>query len=219
MQPLAPALILCLLLLLANCVPSSPPPPQIIVTPTPTPVIELNAGPYWHSQGPGSTLGDALAYYAALKTLSPDELNHEQKRLLEELEATPENRLPALQLVLLAVLPGQTLIAPDQSIKLLETARFDAELHRQLADLFILLGDQLSSHITVQAQTKQGSQTLRSTRKKLSTQAEDLTACRQERDDVTVDLTACRQNRDDLADKLQKLQNIESDLIGRGRKK
>jgi uncharacterized coiled-coil DUF342 family protein len=135
------------------------------------------------------------------------------------MESAPDNRLPALQSLLLAVLPGQALVPPDQSIKLLETARQDADLHRQLADLFILLGDQLSSHVTVQAQSKKGSQTLRSTRKKLSTQAEDLTECRQERDALAEDLTACRQNRNDLDEKLQKLQNIERDLIGRERNK
>ncbi len=202
MRHLAHSLIFCLICLLTSCVPAFPPQPTAA---TPPPVKELNAGPYWHSSGSGTDLAAALAYYAALKTLTNDELGREHKRLLEAMEGAPDNRLSALQLVLLAVLPGQTLVATDQSIKLLETARQDADLHRQLADLFILLGDQLSSHVTVQAQSKQGSQALRSTRKKLSTQAEDLTTCRQERDDLT--------------EKLQKLQNIERDLIDRERKK
>jgi len=204
MRNLSHSLILFLVLLLASCVPTPPPQPTI-VAPAPPPIIELNAGPYWHSSATGANLNDALAYYAALKTLSTDELNREHKRLLEEMESTPDNRVPALQLVLLAVLPGQTLIATDQAIKFLETARQDADLHRQLADLFILLGDQISSHVTVQAQSKQENKALRSTQKKLSTQAEDLATCHRE--------------RDDLAEKLQKLQNIERDLFDRERKK
>jgi hypothetical protein len=180
----------------------------------------LNAGPYWHSSGiGGANLNDTLAYYAALKTLSSDALSQEHKRLLEDMGREPENRVPILQFVLLAVLPGQTLILPDQSTKLLETARLDADLHRQLGDLFILLGDQLSSHVTVQVQSKQDSKTLLSTRKKMTTQAEELTACRLERDELSDNLTVCRRERDGLAEKLQKLQNIERDLIGRERKK
>lgn len=162
-----------------------------------------NTGPYWHSSGKGVTPNDALNYYAALKTLTNDELAREQQRLQDEMASSPANRLPALQLVLLAVLPNQTMISPQQSLKFLETARQDADLHQQMADLLILLADRLSSHLTVQAQSKQGSKTLRSTRKKLSNQSDELAICREE--------------RDDLANKLQQLQNIERDLLGRER--
>jgi len=218
MRPLARALIICLVCLLTSCVPT-PPPPPVAAPPSPPPVKELNAGPYWHSTGTGANFSDALAYYAALKTLTSEELALEHKRLLAEMARTPDNRLPALQSVLLAVLPGQTMVPPDQAIKHLESARQDAALHRQLADLLILLGDQLSSHATVQTQSKQGSQTLRSTKKKLSVQTEDLTTCRQERDILAEALTTCRQEYDAVAEKLQKLQNIERDLIERERKK
>jgi len=203
MRHLAYFFTIGLVLLLTSCVPA--PPSPITVVQAPPPVIEPSAGPYWHSSGTGVTLNEALAYYAALKTLSTDELSLEHKRLLADMETATDHRLSALQLVLLSVLPGQTLVAPEQSVKFLENARQDADLHRQLADLFILLGDQLSTHVTVQVQSKQGTKTLRSTQKKLGTLAEDLTACRRE--------------RDDLADKLQKLQNIEHDLIERERKK
>lgn len=205
MRPLAHSLLLCLLCLLAGCVPAQPPPPLPIVAPAPPPPIERDAGPYWHSAGPETPLADALAYYAALKPLTGDEVQNEHKRLMDEVEGSPDTGITALQLVLLAALPGQTLISPDQSIKFLESARQDADLHRQMADLFVLLGDRLSSHVSVQTKSKQDTKALRSTQKKLSTQAEELTACRQE--------------RDDLATKLQKLQNIERDLIDRERKK
>lgn len=197
------ALTICLIFLLTSCVPT-PPPQPIVALPSP-PVMELTAGPYWHSSGPEATIIDALAYYGALKPLTNDEISIEHKRLIQEMESAPEDQVPALQLVLLAELPGQKLVTPEQAIKFLETARQNADLHRRLADLFILLNDQLSSHVTVQAESKQGNQTLRSTRKKLTNQSEDLTACRQE--------------RDDLAEKLQKLQDIERDLIDRDRKK
>lgn len=201
-SPLTPCLFLsCLLALVVSCVPL-PSPPSSAAKPAPPPVIELAAGPYWHSLGnDGPTSGEALAYYAALKTLRSEELDREHKRLRGEMAGPSAGGLPALQLLLLAVVPGQGLIPPDQSIKLLETARQDVTLHRQLADLFILLGDQLSSRLTVQAQSKQGSQTLRSTRKKLSSQGDDLANCRRE--------------RDDLADKLEQLQSIEQDLMNR----
>jgi len=197
------SITLFLTFLVASCVPIQP--PQPIAAPPPPPVVKLTAGPYWHSDGPEATPADALAYYGALKPLTGDELDNEHKRLLQEVESSPGNQVPALQLVLLASLPAQKLVSPEQAIKFLETARQNADLHRQLADLFILLNDQLNSHVTVQAQSKQGSQTLRSTKKKLTTQSEDLNACRQE--------------RDELAEKLLKLQNIERDLIDRDRKK
>lgn len=197
------SITLFLTFLVASCVPI--PAPQPIAAPPPPPVVKLTAGPYWHSDGPEATTADALAYYGALKPLTGDELDNEHKRLLQEVESSPGNQVPALQLVLLASLPAQKLVSPEQAIKFLETARQNADLHRQLADLFILLNDQLNSHVTVQAQSKQGSQTLRSTKKKLTTQSEDLNSCRQE--------------RDELAEKLLKLQNIERDLIDRDRKK
>lgn len=205
MRPLHPFLLLCLLCLLASCVPAQTPPPLPIVAPSAPPAIERDASPYWHSSGPKSTPSEALAYYAALKPLTGDELSNEHKRLMDEVEASSDSGLPALQLLLLAALPGQTLVAPDQSIKLLETARQDADLHRQLADLFILLGDRLSANVSAHSKGNQDSRALRATQKKLSAQTEELTACRQE--------------RDDLATKLQKLQNIERDLIDRERKK
>lgn len=191
----------CLLALAVSCVPL-PSPPSPAAKSAPPPLIELSAGPYWHGQGnDGPTVGEALAYYAALKTLRREELDREHKRLRGEMAGPSAGGLPALQLLLLAVVPGQGLIPPDQSVKLLEAARQDVTLHRQLADLFILLGDQLSSRLTVQAQNKQGSQTLRSTRKKLTAQGDDLANCRRE--------------RDDLADKLEQLQSIEQDLMNR----
>ena len=204
LSALLPSLFVsCLLGLAVSCVPLSPP-SSSVVKPSPPPVVEVAAGPYWHSLGSdGPTAREALAYYAALKTLRSEELDREHKRLRGEMADRPPEAggLPALQLLLLAVVPGQTVIPPDQSIKLLETARQDAALHRQLADLFILLGDQLASRLTVQAQSKQGSQTLRSTRKKLTSQGDDLANCRRE--------------RDDLADKLEQLQSIERDLMNR----
>ena len=203
LSALLPSLFVsCLLGLAVSCVPLSPP-SSAVVKPSPPPVVEVAAGPYWHSLGSdGPTAREALAYYAALKTLRNEELDREHKRLRGEIAGSAEGGgLSALQLVLLAVVPGQTVIPPDQSIKLLETARQDAALHRQLADLFILLGDQLASRLTVQAQSKQGSQTLRSTRKKLTSQGDDLANCRRE--------------RDDLADKLEQLQSIERDLMNR----
>ncbi|MDD5758358.1 MAG: hypothetical protein PHI06_04680 [Desulfobulbaceae bacterium] len=202
MRLLPLSFFLLLTFIMTGCLPIQPSQP---VAPPPAPVLKLSAGPYWHSDGPEATLADALAYYGALKPLTSDELDSEHKRLLQAIESSPGDQVPALQLVLLAGLPDQKLVTPEQAIKFLETARQNADLHRQLADLFILLNDQLTSHVTVQAQSKQGSQTLRSTRKKLTTQSEDLNACRQE--------------RDDLAEKLQKLQNIERDLIDRDRKK
>lgn len=196
------ALITVLVILLASCIPAKTPPPA---PPAPLPVEQPNAGPYWHSSGKNVNLADALAYYTALKTLTSDELGREHERLIKEADSAPGNRLPPLQLVLLAVLPEQALVGQEKAIKLLETARLNADLHRDLADLFVLLGDQLSSRLTAQDHSKQESQSLRSTRKKFKTQSEALAACRQE--------------REDLAAKLQKLQDIERSLMERERNK
>lgn len=194
------AIIALLALLLTSCVPTKTPPP-----PAPAPVVQLNAGPYWHSTGKGANPADALAYYAALKPLTGDELRREHERLVKAADGSPGSGLPPLQLVLLAVLPGQDLIDQEKAIRLLETARQDTDLHRDLADLFVLLGDQISALRAADEQNKEESQSLRSTRKKFKTQSETLAACRRE--------------REDLAAKLQKLQDIERSLMERERNK
>lgn len=202
MRQLHRLIIAALALLLTGCIPANTPPPA----PTaPVAAEPANAGPYWHSTGQGVNQADALAYYTALKTLSKDELSREHERLVKGADTPPDNRLPALQMVLLATLPEQELIDQEQAIKLLETARQDADLHRELAGLFVLLGDQLASRLAVQNKNKQESQTLRASLKKSKTQNEALTACRKE--------------RDDLAAKLQKLQEIERSLMERELKK
>ena len=189
-------------LLLTGCIPANPPPPA---STAPAAAEPANAGPYWHSSGQGVNQADALAYYTALKTLTKDELSREHERLVKGADSPPDNRLPALQKLLLAALPEQELIEAEQAIKLLETARQDADLHRELAGLFVLIGDQLASRLTVHSKNKQESQTLRASLKKCKTQNEALTACRKE--------------RDDLAAKLQKLQDIERGLMERELKK
>lgn len=194
--------ITALVVLLAGCIPAKTPAP---VPPAPVASELPNAGPYWHNTGQGVALADALAYYAALKTLTKDELGREHERLVKDTDSAPGNRLSALQLLLLAVLPEQGLIEAEKAIRVLETARQDADLHRDLAGLFVLLGDQLSARSAEHKQEKQEGQALRTTRKQLRDQTEALTTCRQE--------------RKDLADKLQKLQEIERDLLGRERQR
>lgn len=197
-------LILCPLLLVTGCIPTPPPPPAPAPKAASPPPAPPGAGPYWHATSDHVTLADTLAYYAALKTLKSDELSHEYDRLMEAAGA-PENRLPHLQLVLLAVLPEQNLVEPEEATRQLETSRQDADFHRDLADLLILLDDQLTARAAVQVQSKQGNQTSRVSLKKFKKQTEELDACRQE--------------RDDLADKLEKLQEIERGLMNRERKK
>ena len=201
-------LMLCPLLLLCGCLPIKPttPPAPVVAAPpapaTPQP-LPPEAGPYWHGPAGPVTQAEALAYYAALKTLKPSELSLEYQRLLEVVD-TPTGRLARLQLVLLASLPGQTLVEKEEAITDLTATRQDADFHRDLADLLILLDDQLSSRMAVQGQNKEESQRLRAARKRLKNQSEALEECRTE--------------RDDLADKLQKLQDIERGLLGRERK-
>ncbi len=205
MRPLLLCLLLCPLLLLSGCLPAAQPPPPPpappkAATPPPTPP---GAGPYWHATGEHVNLTDTLAYYAALKTLKPEELSREYQRLLED-AAAPENRLPHLQLVLLAALPAQTLLESEEATQHLEMSRQDPDFHRDLGNLLVLLDDQLTARPTVQSQSKKEQQTTSQVSlRKFKKQAAELEACRQE--------------RDELADKLQKLQEIERSLIDRER--
>ena len=203
MRPFVLCLLLCPLLVLPGCLPvtQTPPPPPKTALQLPAPP---GAGPYWHATSEQVTLADTLAYYAALKTLNSEELRHEYQRLLEA-AAAPQNRLPHLQLVLLAVLPEQTLVEPSEATRQLATSRQDADFHRDLADLLILLDDQLTARLSVHSQSKQGSQTSLVSLSKYKKQTEELDACRLE--------------RDDLAEKLEKLQEIERGLMDRERKK
>jgi hypothetical protein len=205
MRQLILCLIICPFILLAGCLPtkkapapSTPPAPEAKASPPP------EAGPYWHATGRQIHMDDALAYYVALKTLKSEELGHEYQRLTEAV-ASPANRLAHLEILLLAALPDQSLVKPEEATKQLEAARQDADIHRDLGDLLILLDDQLGSRQTKQAQKQQGSQSLRSLRKKMKTQSEEMDACIAE--------------KEELADKLQKLQEIEHSLMDRDRKK
>ena len=201
MRPSLVCLILCPFLLLSSCLPIiQAPPAQKETTQPPAPA---GAGPYWHATSDLVTMADTLAYYTALKSLKDDELNREYQRLLEA-AAAPESRLPHLQLVLMAVLPEQNLIDREEATRQLEMSRQDADFHRDLGNLLILLDDQLSSRQPAQSQSQgqQESQTpSRVSLKKYKKQGEELEACRRE--------------RDDLADKLQKLQEIERDMMER----
>ena len=203
MRPLLLCLILCPLLLLTSCLPITPA-PTLAAPKTAPAAAPPGAGPYWHATSDKVTLADTLAYYAALKTLKSDELNHEYQRLLEA-AAAPQNRLPHLQLVLLAVLPAQNLVEPGEATKHLESSRQDADFHRELADLLILLDDQLTARLSGQSQSNQGGQTSRVSLRKYKKQGAALDACRLE--------------RDDLAKKLQQLQEIERGLMDRERQK
>jgi predicted ribosome quality control (RQC) complex YloA/Tae2 family protein len=204
MRQIILCLIICPLVLLSGCLPTKNAPSPVSPPPPVTKESPPEAGPYWHGTGSQVRLDDALAYYAALKTLKSEELSHEYQRLIEA-AASPVNRLAHLELVLLAVLPDQSLVNPEEATRQLEAARQDADIHRDLGDLLILLDDQLDSRQTKQTQKQQGSQTLRSLRKKMKSQSEELEACRAE--------------KEDLADKLQKLQDIEHSLMDRDRKK
>jgi len=196
-------LIFVWLSLIAGCLPVSSPPPQ--QTPSSPPVPTVEAGPYWHQTSETASLADAMAYYAALKTLTSDELGQEHQRLLAAIDSA-ETRIANVQLLLLACLPGQTLVDSAQAVKLLETARQDASLHREMGNLFILLNDQLTSRVaTPKTQEQDCGQALRTARKKAKAQGAELSTCREE--------------RDDLAGKLKKLQDIERGLLDRERKK
>ena len=228
MRPLFICLLLCPLLLLANCVPiTQKPAPDAAkgVVPFPTPP---GAGPYWHATAEQVNPADALSYYAALKTLNSQELNHEYQRLLLA-AAAPDNRFAHLQLLLMAMLPGQTLLAVDEATRHLEASRQDATFHRELANLLILLDDQLTSRQTTQQSPnpgKQESPPVRISQKKFKKQSEELASCQQESENCQQELEgcqqeseSCRQERTDLADKLQKLQEIERGMMDRERKK
>lgn len=213
MRSLLLALLLCPWLLFSGCLPlkqGATTAPSVATTPAPPKPSPPQAGPYWHGAGGPVTMAEALAYYAALKTLKGSELILEHQRLLEEVDSS-EGRLARLQLVLLATLPEQTLMKPEEAITHLTSTRQDAEFHRDLADLLILLDDQLSIRLTAKGQEKEEGQKLRSLRKRLKSQTEELETCRTEREE-------CRTERDELAGKLQKLQEIERGLIGRERK-
>lgn len=168
------------------------------------PALTGEVGPYWHQVSAEVVPADALAYYAALKVLTSEELVLEYQRLLKALDST-DNRLANVQLVMLASLPGQPFVDGNQAVKALAAARQDSDFHRRLGDLFILINDQLVSCEKTISQDQECANALRVARKKAKTQGGELVACREE--------------RDDLAFKLKKLQDIERGLIDRGRKK
>lgn len=205
MRQLSCPLLLCLILLFTSCLPFKEKP----VTPPPAPPRPAappaaTAGPYWHGKGGAATLADALAYYTALKTLKRDELSHEQERLAEAVD-TNKNRLARLQSVLLAALPEQTFIDPDEAIEQLAMTRQDAEFHRDLANLLILLDDLLSSRQATQEQSKGEERRLRVARKRLNAKDDELETCLAE--------------QKELAGKLRQLQEIERGLLDRERKR
>lgn len=167
-------------------------------------VVSVEAGPYWHQESAEVGPADALTYYAALKVLTRDELVLESQRLQKALDAGG-NRLVNIQLVMLACLPGQTLVDANQAVQALAAARQDSDFHRQLGNLLILINDQLASQETTKSLEHDCSQALLVARKKTKANGGELAACREE--------------RDDLAIKLQKLQDIERGLIDRGHKK
>lgn len=188
--------------LVAGCQPGQLPPP--VVPPVSPPVSQFEARPYLSQSL--ETVGpvDALAYYAALKILTSDELTLEHQRLLKAIDST-DNRLAHVQRVLLACLPGQTLVDLSLAVKSLEAVRHDADLHRELGDLFVLLNDQLTASAMIRSQDQDCAQSLLTARKKTKAQSGDLAICRRE--------------RDQLASKLQKLQDIERGLLDRQRQK
>lgn len=213
MRLLLTCLFLWPVIFFSGCLPlkPTPEPPASVATPPAAPQpTPPEAGPYWHGDGGPVTMAEALAYYAALKTLKGSELILEHQRLLEAVGAD-DDRLARLQLVLLAALPGQTLVEPEAAISHLTSTRQDAEFHRDLADLLILLDDTLSSRQTAKGENKEEGQKLRSLRRKLKGQTEELEGCRKEQEE-------CAAAREDLAGKLQKLQEIERGLLGRERK-
>lgn len=220
MKHLVPLTLSLVLLLLAGCLPLGTSNRPTEPAPS-TPTAAADGGPYWHPASAEIGPADALAYYGALKTLSVDELSHEQQRL-EAAIAEAGSPLPHLQRLLLACLPEQRLVDGDQARQSLAQARQDAALHRRLAPLFVLLDDQLVARQTpAQAQGKesgQGNQALRLCRQKAKAQAAELATCQGEMAKSQGEVTACRDEREELAGKLQKLQEIERGLRDRERR-